>query len=341
MTSPKLRFVRCFLFGILLVLLSFQTLSAESEPHSDNETAEDSPLMLENPTLPFKVQPYFDYPAASIYFGSPDLEGYAYVPNSSPRLGLTLGVKRFEISYASNLPLPPEEVRRRGQTRQSTFIFQSRFRAFAFEVYSQMAEGLYTGNPFSELDSHRAEVCTQLPSAKIRNQGINFYYSTHPDLYSFENSLNQRNVQRSSGASLVFVPYVQKYLFESGQDLVIGKEANPLRELPSLRKVDLLSLGLLIGPGVHWDFESTGYYLAVQWVLGPGIQHQKISEFEIEGQSQFAPVAKTNLNSFVGYNDISKTFGLKIFAEGFFSRIYGTDTYSTLILFTAFYGHRF
>jgi hypothetical protein len=340
--------MKCFLWnfpfsfrGTLIIFLFSFFVSWEFSSAADDVSSSDPIFFGEIETLPLRIQPFLDISLASIYMGSPDLGGYAYVPNSAPRAGLTFAYKRFKISYASNLPLPPEEISRRGNTTQSTFVLQTWFRSFAFELYSQAKKGLYAGNPLTEVDVHRAEIYSQFPSGKIRNQGITFYFSSRPESFSFENSFAQRHIQKKSGSGLALVPFFQNFEFESGNEVLPGKETNPIRQLPSMRKINFLNSGLMIGPGYHWVFDESGYYLALQWVVGPGLQLQSWNELGKNDYSSQNFLAKTNINGFLGYNDKTKTFGLQIFAEGIYSRIYSTDTYSTLILPTIFYGQRF
>lgn len=322
--------LRCFLF-IALNAGSASCFAEEDEPR------------FEEIEKKWRLQPFIDVSSYSYYLGEPDIRGYAYVPNFSPRNGLTVGAKQFEISYAAAWDLPEDEIQRRGRTEQSSVMFQTRWRSMAIDLYFQNYRGLYAGNPLTELDTHRPRRYTQFPDATVNNFGINFYYSFAEDRYSFKAAFSQKEIQTRSGGSFFLMPFYNQLDLQTGNRIVVGSDPNALQALPKTKSVKLKTLGMVYGLGFTWVIPDSSWYWAGQSGIGPAIQYQQQQERGggDEETTAISAAGKFNFNSALAHNTQNETYGMKIIWDTMYSRLSSLDVYSTMIVGTFFYGYRF
>lgn len=289
----------------------------------------------------WKLQPFVDFPSYSYYLGAPDVHGYAYVPNFSPRLGMTLGLKQVEVTYASAMELPEDEIQRRGHTDQNSFIVQTRWRSMAVDFYIQNYRGLYAGNPLTELDIQRPRRYTQFPDAAVYNFGINFYYLFSEDKYSFKAAFNQKEVQTKSGGSFFLMPFYNHLDLQTGNRLIVGSDPNTLQSLPKMKSINLKTLGMVYGFGYTWIIPNTSWAWSGQGGVGPAVQYQQEMSRSNDEMTATAIAGKFNLNSGIAKNTQTETLGLKVIWDTMYSRLGSLDMYSTMIVGTFFYGFRF
>jgi hypothetical protein len=289
----------------------------------------------------WKLQPFLDFPSYSYYLGAPDVHGHAYVPNFSPRLGLTVGIRQIEVTYASALEMPEEEIQRRGQTEQNSLILQTRWRSMAVDLYVQNYRGLYAGNPLTEVDTQRPKRYTQFPDAAVNNFGINFYYLFSEDKYSFKAAFNQKEIQTQSGGSFFLMPFYNHLDLQTGNRIIVGSDPNSLQVLPKMKSINLKTLGLVYGFGYTWVIPNSSWYWVGQAGVGPAVQYQQEMSRQNSETLATALAGKFNFNSALAKNTQDETFGIKIIWDTMYSRLGSLDMYSTVIVGSFFYGYRF
>lgn len=320
-----------FIVYVVIVLCSFIAFGNEN-------TGEERFEQLEKK---LKIQPFLDFPSYSYYFGAPEINGYAYIPNFSPRLGLTVGWKQFEIGYGLGLPIPDAEIYRRGTSEQSNLMIQSRWKNSAFDFYWQSYRGLYASNPLTELDGQRPDRYTQFPDAKVNSYGFNYYHLLDEGNYSLRAAFNQKEIQRQSGGSFYIMPFYSHLDMDTGYRIIPGSDPNSLKKSPQVRLISLETLGVVYGKGHLWVIPDSSWYGVVQAGLGPAVQYQRETLINREEGSSTSLAGKFNFNGAIASNTQTETFGAKIIWETMYSRLGSTDMYSTIVTLTFFYGFRF
>jgi hypothetical protein len=321
------------------------------------EKLEDAPLAVPNlealPDLkPVGDEPFFspvvevgllrglvEFPVYSFYLGSPDIYGVAYVPNFSPRVGAQLQWKDFGLTLTLALPIPKEEIDRRGQTDQLSFIFSRYWRQHGLDVYLQSYRGFYVASPLAEFRIHKPERNPQLPDAEITNVGLNYYQVLDPEHYSLMAAFNQMEMQLRSGGSALWTAFYNHLQMSRGQKFIKGTEPDALQEAPKLESGAFETLGLGWGYGYTWVISPI--YVTVQGIAGAGAQYQNIDDEGGAIAEVTTAALKLNGNAAVGSNYKSYTFGEKILVDTLLSDIHGTHVYSTLLNGLLFFGARF
>ena len=331
-SSIKILFLRLFLSYLCLFIWPYSSFGAETSSEKTFEQLERH----------FKLQPFFDFPSYSYYFGAPDINGYAYIPNFSPRLGLTVGWKQFEIGFGVGLPIPDAETYRRGTTEQSNLMIQTRWRKTAYDFYLQSYRGLYASNPLTEFDGQRPDRYTQFPDAKVNNYGINFYYLLDEESnYSLKAAFNQKEIQRETGGSYFLMPFYNHLDVDTGYRLIPGSDPNSLKKTPQVRLISLETLGLVYGKGHLWVIPESDWYGVIQVGMGPAVQYQRETFINREEGSSTSLAGKFSFNGAFASNTQTSTYGAKMIWETMYSRLGSTDMYSTVVTLTLFYGQRF
>lgn len=280
-----------------------------------------------------------EFPVYSFYLGSPDIYGVAYVPNFSPRVGAQLQWKDFGLTLTLALPIPKEEIDRRGQTDQFSFIFSRYWRQHGLDVYLQNYRGFYVASPLAEFRIHKPERNPQLPDAEITNVGLNYYQVQDSESYSLMAAFSQMEVQLHSGGSSLWTAFYNHLQMNRGQKFIKGTEPDSLQEAPKLESGVFETLGLGWGYGYTWVLSPI--YLTVQGIAGAGAQYQKIDDEGQGIQGLTTAALKLNGNAAAGYNYKTYSFGGKILIDTLLSDVRGTQVYSTLLNGLLFFGGRF
>lgn len=317
-----------WIFPILIFALSSFASAEEGEPPTFDIFSERA-----------MVRGLLEFPAYSFYLGSPDIKGVAYVPNFSPRLGAQGSFDDFRLTLTLALPVPPEEVERRGKSEQFSLMLNRYWRQYAVDAYYQRYKGFYVSSPFTELDLHKADRYPQLPDAVISNYGVNFYYVVTPDHYSLSAAFSQIEFQAFDGGSWLINPFFNHLELDTGQKFLPGSDPNSLQSPPSLNSTILDTAGLGLGYGYTWVRDRR--FMVAQGILGCGGQYQQIDQGGADLKDKLNLAAKVNLNLSAGYNFKVYSMGAKILGDSLFSSVRGTQLYSTVLSAQLFVGGRF
>ncbi len=305
------------------------TVIEAPEPGSDFATPETSGLVLG----------LLEFPAYSFYLGAPDVNGVAYVPNFSPRLGAQVRWKSLGLSLSFGLPLPPEEVERRGQSAQSSLVFSKHWRHSGVDIYRQAYRGFYVSSPITELDLHKPSRYPQLPDAEIKNEGINYYYAFESDKFSLSAAFNQMEFQFINGGSWIFSAFYNHLQMALGQKFIKGSDPDSLQSPPDLTDGRFDTVGAGGGYGYFWT--NRKYFAAGQLVAALGIQQQQFHLNVGGDEKTLSPALKGNLNIAAGVNKEDWVYGGRLLVDSLTSNMRGLQVYSSLVNGYLFWGSRF
>jgi len=336
----------CF-FLFLFVLFQQALASETNETPLEVPNLEALPELVETPTesafAPVAevglVRALMEFPVYSFYLGSPDVYGVAYVPNFSPRVGAQLQWKDFGMTLTAALPIPKEELDRRGETDQFSFILGRYWRQHGLDVYLQNYRGFYVASPLGEFRIKKPERNPQLPDAEITNYGVNYYQVVNPERYSLMAAFSQMEIQLISGGSPLWTVFYNHLQMNRGRKFILGTEPDMIQEPPHLESGVFDTLGA--GGGYGYTWVNSPLYFTVQGMLGVGAQYQQIDETSEEIGGLTTAAVKMNANAAVGYNFKSYSFGGKILVDTLLSDVRGTQVYSTLLNGILFLGGRF
>lgn len=280
-----------------------------------------------------------EFPVYSFYLGLPDVYGVAYVPNFSTRLGMQVLWKEMGMTLSAALPIPKEELDRRGQSDQFSFLLSRYWRQHGLDVYLQNYRGFYVASPLTEFRLNRPEKYPQLPDAEITNYGFNYYQVLNPERYSLKAAFSQMEKQLVSGGSFLWTFFYNHLQMSRGNKFILGSEPDAIQAPPQLESGIFDTAGLGGGYGHTWLLDP--WAVSVQGIAGVGAQHQQISETEDELGSLTTVAVKMNANAAAAYNYKNYSFGGKILLDTLLSDIRGTQVYSTLLNVLFFFGGRF
>lgn len=325
-----------FLVSVLIFCFAEAEEPATAPPLSPAAEHPQFDIFSERGTLRGLVE----LPTYSFYLGSPDIQGVAYVPNFSPRIGAQASWDDFRITATFALPIPAQEIERRGRTDQQSFLVSRYWRQYALEGYYQHYKGFYVASPSAELSVNKAERYPQLPDAEISNYGVNGYCVVDPDHYSLSAAFSQIEFQAFSGGSWLVNPFYNHLDLTTGNVFVAGSDPNSPQAAPDLKSSRLDTLGLGLGYGYTWVQERK--FLVVQGILGLGGQWQQIDgSVGSDFRDRLNAAGKINVNISAGYNGKVYSYGAKLLGDSLFSSVKGTQLYSTLLNAQIFFGGRF
>ncbi|MES3036705.1 MAG: DUF4421 family protein [Bdellovibrionota bacterium] len=318
-----------FTFLIISLFIAGTTVWAEDVPEEG----------FSAPELTGMIAGTLEFPVYSFYFGAPDINGNAYVPNFSPRAGTMVRWNTYQLALSVGLPLPQEEKDRRGNTDQSNLVLTRYWRAFGADIYYQKYLGLYIASPLTELDFHKPTRYPRLPEASIKNYGINLYQNVNPETYSLKAAFNQTEFQTNSGGSFLITAFYNHLEMNMGTVLEPGSEPGSVQSLPNIESGTFETYGGGLGYGYLWVDEER--FLAIQGIGGTGAQIQHINQAQGDIDHTWSLAFKANLNVALGYNRKDSAFGAKLLVDSLSSNVRGVQFYSTLINGLLFYGKRF
>ncbi len=331
------------LFGAIYAAAEEQPVLPELQPPalaSDATSPEDAQASMFAPVAEVGLfRALMEFPVYSFYLGAPDVYGVAYVPNFSPRAGMQLQWKSFGLTLSAALPIPKEEIDRRGQSQNFNFLLSRYWRQHGLDIYLQNYRGFYVASPWSEFSLNKPERYPQLPDAEITNYGLNYYLVLEPEKYSLMAAFSQTEVQTASGGSFIWTAFYNHLEMNRGGSFVPGSEANSLKEPPTLKTGIFDTAGLGGGYGYTWVYSPV--FITVQGLVGGGVQHQRIDETEDELGTLTTGALKANANASIGFTYKSYSLGGKVLVDTLLSDIHGTQVYSTLLNGLLFLGGRF
>jgi hypothetical protein len=320
------RLIQFSLFA--LVTTATCTALAQDTPEAVLPTTSEDPLI---------VGAVLEFPIYSFYLGSPNINGKAFVPNFAPRLGPRIAWKKLGLRATFALPIPTKEVTRRGNSEQTNFILNFYWKRYALDLYYQKFRGFYIASPFNELDESKPDRYPQLPDAEVEHMGFNFYYKIHPSDFSFENAFEQKAEAMSKGSSWIVVPFYRYWKMDLGGTFVPGS-GGVTTVIPKLASGRFDTFGATWGRSRTWVRDRA--FFSFLWALGPAAQLQKY----VDSGNEFSKVAaagKLNLNGSAGVRHNDYAFGTQLMLDSVYSRITGTEIYSTLLSMEFFFNRRF
>lgn len=321
--------------GIFVFALLF-TLSAASQ----NETLPETPLeRFKEYIEPGTVKTFLELPLYSFYLGKPDVSnGVAYLPNSALRLGTNIFWKSLAVIFGVSLPIPKEEIDRRGNSDQFNLIFARYWRNYGVSLYYQNYRGFYISNPVSELDFHKPDRFSQLPDAESKTYGINFVKTLDDMSYSLAAGFAQKEVQNESGGSYLFTAFYNHLDLDLGKKFIPGSSDKTPQTAPSLQSVKLDTVGA--GGGYGYTWVSGKIFATAQITFNIGVQNQVVKSITIDDQS-IAPAFKGNLQLSTGYYFEQSILGIQALGDTTFSTTKEVDIYSTVLNGYLYYSYRF
>jgi hypothetical protein len=279
-----------------------------------------------------------DFPTYSFYFGPPDDDGKAYVPNVPFRIGPTLLYKRFGLKWGIPVSMPDREIDRRGRTEQINFVFSFYWQQYAVDLSYQKFKGFYLGSPLVEIEDNRPNRYTQFPEARSEQWSLNLYYNVSPSKYSLSSAFDSAEREIKRGHSWTFIPFYRHWEFDLGNSVVQGSRADDIAQIPNLSQATFDTLGTTIAYAVTETKKS--FYITGLAGLGPAGQIQYFHEGE-EYKKQVRPALKVNVNGSIGAKSIDNGYGAKAAIDTIYSRVSGTDVYSSVFVAELFYNYFF
>lgn len=332
-----------FAFIFLALIFSFSVMAWASQ----NETpAEGVPPTPETPLEKFKewvepgtIKTFIELPLYSFYLGKPDVShGVAYLPNSALRLGTNIFWKSLALVLSVALPIPKEEIDRRGNSDQFNLILEKYWRDYGVSAYYQNYRGFYISNPVSELDFHKPDRFSQLPDAESKSYGVNFYKTLDDLSYSLKAGFAQKEVQNESGGSYLLTAFYNHLELNLGNKFIPGSSTDTPQIAPSLKSVRLDTIGGGGGYGYTWVFEK--FFITAQGTANVGIQNQIVKSNSVDDQS-VAPAFKVNAQLSTGYYFENSILGIQALGDTTFSTTKEVDIYSTVLNAYLYYSYRF
>lgn len=290
---------------------------------------------------PYIFKPFLEIPTYSFYLGAPDIHGYAFVPNFAPRLGVSVGWQDTQLTVAFSLPIPKNEIDRRGESKQQSYILHTQISEHPVDFYYQSYKGFYAGNPLHELSFSKAERYTQFPKASANLIGFNFYHVFSNESYDPRAAFNYDRIANTDGGSWYIMPFINHLEINIGDEIIVGSEPDAIKTWPDIHKLSLLSLGSTIGYGQTWVLDSKDVTLSLQGSLGPAIQRQQAEDRFQNQEESYGLSGKGGIKASLAQNNQDQTWGTRIFTDVLYSRLGSKDLYSTVLTFQLFYGIRF
>ena len=329
------------LHSFCLILFLVQTSYAET---SDDSPATDfttpTETAFEEIQKPYLLRPFFEIPTYSFYLGAPDVQGYAFVPNFAPRLGLTAGWKGTQITAAFSLPIPKEETDRRGPSQQQTYILHTQILNQPMDIYYQSYKGFYAGNPVHEFSLNKAERYTQFPKASVNNIGLNVYYVFDRDDYDPRAAFDYTKIPKYNGGSWYMMPFANHLVIDMGEEIIIGSEPDAIQTFPDVHKLSLLSAGSTFGYGHSWILANENTIFSAQGSIGPAAQRQITEDRQGNVEQTYGLSGKAGFRVTLARNTQDETWGGRVFGDVLYSRLGKLDLYSTVLTLQLFYGTR-
>lgn len=319
-------------------LFSFSTQAQTDSPEALPDV--EAPV-FEDIKKPFLLRPFFEIPTYSFYLGAPDVQGFAFVPNFAPRLGLTASWNGTQLSASFSLPIPKEEVDRRGVSEQQSYIFHTQLFDHPMDLYYQRYRGFYAGNPVHEFSVNKAERYTQFPQASVNNIGINFYYVFNRESYSPRAAFDYTKIPQRNGGSWYLMPFVSHLIIDMGDEMIIGSESDAIQAWPDIHKLSLLSAGTTVGYGHSWILANENTIFSAQGSLGPGAQRQISEDRQFIREETVGFSGKAGGRITLARNTQDETWGGRALVDVLYSRLGSRDLYSTVLTLQLFYGARF
>jgi hypothetical protein len=274
----------------------------------------------------------------SLYLGSPDVHGYAYIPNFRPKIGLYYSYKSTTVGWLIPLFLPQSEIDRRGPTRETHILLRKHWRSAGMEFYYQSYRGLYADSPLSELSTHWPDRYPQLPNATVVNYGINSYFSLDPKHYNLRAAFDFTDFQSESGGSWLIAPFFNHVELAIGDVFIPGSDSSSPQSAPSFSRLTLNTFGAGFGYGYAWVLGRR--FVVGQASAGGGLQLQDLKR-ETEEISQAAPALILNAKVSAGYNFEKYLVGIRLLGSSLSSKVRDLQVSSNLASAQLFFGGRF
>lgn len=280
-----------------------------------------------------------EFPFYSFYLGAPDINGKAFLPNFSPKMGSRLFYKGAGLAFTTPLPTTEAENYRRGQSDQTSFILTPYRRRFGFDLYYQHFKGFYEDGPFTEFSRNKPNRYAQLPEATVNNIGVNSYYVLKPESYSLAASFNQTEFQMSDGGSPLLSGFFNHLTIHPGEAFIPGSDPGADQSPPNLTQGDTYSLGG--GAGYGYSFVKGRRYITLQEILGLGVVYEQAHRPDGSNAQGIVPALKINLNFSAAYNFRTFVMGAKFLFDSMTTKLADEEISSNLITIQLFFGGRF
>ena len=285
------------------------------------------------------VRPVVEFPLSVFYIGAPDVNKAAYIPNFNIGLGANVSWKTYGGTFTFALPLPSDEIRRRGQTQQTAFVFNSYWHGNAMDLYYQNYHGLYLSRPLDEFDFNKADVYPQLPDAEILSYGVNWYHNLDPENYSLSAAFDQKEFQIKDGGAWIINPFFNHLRVSLGKTFISGTNPDLPQTLPGITLGSFETFGAAVGYGYMWVHHR--YFADAQGAIGPALQYENFQNISQRQLTHFSFAAKINVNLSAGYNGRLWLMGIKLLLDSLSSQTSTTQMASSLVDAQVFIGRRF
>jgi hypothetical protein len=280
-----------------------------------------------------------DFSFYSFYLGAPDIYGSSYLPNYAPKLGLQYGYRGYGARIGIPLSPPPDEVDRRGPSKETNYILSRHWRSFGVDLYYQSYKGLYAHKPMADFSSDRPQRFPQLPDAFVSNFGVNAYHVFSPDRYSLEAAFSQSEFQTASGGSWLLSFYYNHVQLSTGDVFIKGTDPTAPNKPPDINSGIFDTLGA--GGGYGYAYIKGRGFIAGQGVLGAGLQYQRVSRITEGPTETLSPAINISANISAGINEKTYLWGVRGFWYSLSSRIRELQIASNTVSGQLFFGRRF
>ena len=316
--------------AILLVALT---------PHAFAQQPEDATRAAPFEAYPQKwlAQGVLDFSFYSFYLGAPAVRGVAYLPNFSPRVGARLAYKGSGLAVM--LPLPSQDVERRGNSDQLSAILSPHFRDFALNAYYQYYRGFYESSPWTEIDPNKPARYPQLPDTVVQNWGLTTFFALERSHYSLKAAFSQTERQMGTGGSFLVSPFFNSLSIATNGRYVPGSAPDASKTGPNVTAGAFRTLGL--GGGYGYAYVRGAWLAALQGILGFGVQHQQIERPEGGLDERISLALRLNASASIGWSWDEHHVGAKALVESLSARVSEQQFASSLVSAQIYYGQRF
>jgi hypothetical protein len=315
----------------------------EAEHDEKKEEAEFTgvPIFLDNFEIfpeRWTAQIISDIPFYFFYLGAPRFDGLAFLPNSNPDLGVSLGYRGWALRLTQPVKvLRDYEVQRRGSSSKQEFILGISWHQFAIDFNYQYYRGFYLDTPVSGVASEQPARYSQLPDTQVHSGGFNVYYVVQPEKYSIGAAFSHDEYQFKSGGSPLLNGYISYLNMNPGLAFIPGS-ASEVQQRPSITAGTFWSPGISGGYGYTYSYKR--YYATVQGFAGIGPQFQQLEQ-AAGSYNRLNLQLKLNGAFAVGLNRRYDFAGLQALLDSVYAEIENGQLASTLFSAVFFYGVRF
>lgn len=238
-----------------------------------------------------------------------ELNGGRYYPNIASAIGVGIFYKTVGISAAYLLTNRKQSDQRKealGNTRYFDLSVNSYQTRFGLSLYYQSYRGFFIAQQQGSMYPPLAvdERYPQRGDVVLRNAGVSFLGISNWRKFSMQAAFQHTKRQVRSAGSFLWMGSLQ-YITIRGDSLLQTPRATSIQEehaegREGFQKGRFLSVNPLVGYG-H-TFVLKRMYLTGVYLVGPGVQYQRLSKTSDLANEYVSPFIGSSFKAAVGYN---------------------------------------